>query len=273
MINAGSHTPVVSYDFIKGLESNYEDIILNIGELTIDKAPGFKIVVPGQTKEYDKQPLDNVTYTIEGAIAGTDVLNVTIDSESAKNVDAGTYTIDVDYEFEQGLASNYESIEVEKGELVITPKDAAITCDDKSKTFGDPDPTLTGTVTGLIDSEDVTVTYVRTTGEDAGEYTISANHTDNSNYNIQVTDGTFTIEKRNVTIIPDNITTTIGTPVGLTFTAEGEVAPYFINVTLEVAEPTFDWDTPGVYTIRVANYTGSDNYIVDATRTGTLTIA
>ena len=65
--------------------------------------------------------------------------------------------------------------------------------DDKTKVYGQGDPTLTATVSGLVNGDSINYTLNRATGEDIGTYAITATYTPNGNYRVTVENGTFTI--------------------------------------------------------------------------------
>src|SRR5207245_4495342 len=60
--------------------------------------------------------------------------------------------------------------------FTIAKKDASVTPNASSKTYGSADPTLTGTLVGFIAADGVTATYTRAAGGAvaASPYTISA---------------------------------------------------------------------------------------------------
>ncbi|MDY6067287.1 MAG: MBG domain-containing protein, partial [Candidatus Faecousia sp.] len=84
----------------------------------------------------------------------------------------------------------------------ITPREAVITVDNASKVFGQNDPAFTGTVSGLVNENDLgAVSYVRTNNAEAvGIYNdvLSAQYTENDNYNVEVNNGTFTITAKSI---------------------------------------------------------------------------
>jgi hypothetical protein len=69
---------------------------------------------------------------------------------------------------------NYQVTFVPIGTGVITQRPASVTPNASGKIFGMADPPLTGTLTGFVPVDNVTATYSRTPGSDAGTYTISA---------------------------------------------------------------------------------------------------
>ena len=94
---------------------------------------------------------------------------------------------------------------VEDSAFTITKAAATITVDAASKKHGEDDPEFTGTVTGLVNADDLgTVTYGRTNDVQAiGVYAgvIVAYYTANANYDVTVVPGTFTIEENKLTIL------------------------------------------------------------------------
>ena len=77
----------------------------------------------------------------------------------------------------------------------MNPKPVTVTANDASKTYGQADPTLTATVTGLVGSDTVNYTISREAGEDAGTYTITpTGEAAQGNYTVRFAPGTFTIE-------------------------------------------------------------------------------
>ena len=47
----------------------------------------------------------------------------------------------------------------------MIPKAASVTPNAANKTYGDPDPVLSGTLSGFLAGDNVTATYSRTAGE------------------------------------------------------------------------------------------------------------
>lgn len=92
--------------------------------------------------------------------------------------------------------------------VTVNKKPAAVTPNAANKIYGDPDPTLTGTLSGFLDADGVTATYSRTSGETVlgSPYTISATLNPTavlSNYDIIYNTANFTITKRTITVTAD----------------------------------------------------------------------
>jgi hypothetical protein len=100
-----------------------------------------------------------------------------------------------------GSADNYAFDTSATAELTIDPKAASVTPDAASKTYGDPDPAFTGTLSGFLAADGVTATYSRTAGETVlgSPYTISANLSPAGvlgNYDVTYNTASFTINKK-----------------------------------------------------------------------------
>ena len=82
---------------------------------------------------------------------------------TGETVDGGPYLIDLGT---LSAGSNYTlSLDVAPVSFSITPKAASVTPAAKSKTYGDADPELTGSLVGFLPADDVTATYSRAPGE------------------------------------------------------------------------------------------------------------
>jgi hypothetical protein len=112
---------------------------------------------------------------------------------SAAPVATGTYTVVAHY------ASGGPYIAVDSTPLTITVAKAplTVTVDDAWRFVGDPNPAFTGTVTGLLSGDDVTVTYGTDADQNsaAGDYAITARLGGSkfANYAATVTPGTLEV--------------------------------------------------------------------------------
>ena len=212
------------------------------------------------------------TATAEGALIeySTDG-GETWTTSAPRRKDVGTTEITI-----RATHPAYETAVLEGVKLIVLPRALNIEIDDQSKVYGDEDPELTATVTGLATGETLPegfLTITREAGEDVGEYEIYtelANSFDPSNYDITVEEGTFTITPRTVTVTADDKTKTKGEDdPELTATVEGLVDGDEIEYTLSREEG----EEIGTYTIYVEGdeIQGDGNYEVIFVP-GTLTI-
>ena len=94
--------------------------------------------------------------------------------------------------------SRYRNVvfNVTDGYVKINQKAVTVKADNKSKTYGASDPTLTATVTGTLGSDKVTYSLSRASGSNVGTYTITPSGTaSQGNYSVSFSTGTFTINK------------------------------------------------------------------------------
>src|SRR5262249_18632481 len=134
----------------------------------------------------------------------------------------GTYAITVTL----GWNPNY-NVTTTNGTLTIEQANATVTADNKSKTYGDDNPTFTATVVGAVVGGDAIDYSLATTAlkfSNVGSYPITASLGSNPNYNVTATDGTLTINQAIATVTADNKSKTYGddNPT-LTATVVGEV--------------------------------------------------
>src|SRR5262249_1788878 len=153
-----------------GVLGNY-DITYNTAQFTITKKSASVTPDP-KTKTYgDIDPA--FTGTLTGFLA-TDNVTATYSRTAGEGVAGSPYTISATLS-PVGVLGNYD-ITYNTAQFTITAKAASVTPDPKTKVYGQADPTLTGTLTGFLATDNVTATYGRTAGEGvAGSpYTISA---------------------------------------------------------------------------------------------------
>lgn len=167
--------------------------------------------------------------------------------------------------------------------VAATTRAASVTPTAASKTYGDADPTLTGTLSGFLAADNVSATYSRAAGETVagGPYMISATLSGTlTHYSITYNTANFTISQRNASVTPNAASKTYGTndPSPLTtgtltgfLTADnvtatyGRVAgenvadgPYTISATLSPAGVLANYNityNTALFTINKANQT------------------
>jgi hypothetical protein len=113
----------------------------------------------------------------------------------------GDYTITVTL----GSNPNY-TVSKTDGNLHISPKAASVAADNKAKSYGDPNPALTATVTGTVNGD--TLNYGLSTAavqcSNVGPYPVTVTLGSNPNYTVAFTNGTLTINKKHLTVTADN---------------------------------------------------------------------
>jgi len=245
-----------------------------ISNYTVTNTPGTLTI----GKATATVSLSNLSTTYTGSALGATAtttpanLNVTITyTQNGKSVTSpitvGTYGVvatinDADY---SGTAA---------GTLTVSQTPLSVTTNNQSISYGSAVPTLTGTLSGVIAADGITVSYSTpaTSTSVPGAYPITAKLNDPSsklsNYAVTNTPGTLTISKETATVSLSNLSTTYtGSALGATATT----TPANLNVTITYTQNGNSITSPitaGSYgvaaTINDPNYSGA--------ATGTLTI-
>jgi hypothetical protein len=261
--NAGTYA--ADYWFFTGT-ANYN----NIGNTTItdqiDQAIAT-VTADNKSKTYGQvNPV--LTAVVVGEVAGGDAINYTLATSATQFSNVGPYAITVSF----GSNPNY-SVTATNGTLTINQAIATVTADNKSKTYGDANPTLTATVVGEVaggDAINYTLATSATQFSNVGPYAITVSFGSNPNYSVTATNGTLTINQAIATVTADNKSKTYGqvNPV-LTAVVVGQVTGGdLINYTL--SSSATQCSNVGPYAI-VVNLGSNPNYNVTPTN-GTLTI-
>ena len=239
------------------------------GTLTIGQATA-KVSVTGLTKEYGEDDPE-LEATVTGLVNGDAerVLSYTLAREAGENI--GDYAITATGENSQG---NYK-VEYVPAKLTITPAAVTVTADDKSKVYGEDDPTLTTTVTGLKNNEAETVLTVnvnRAAGTGVGTYAITpSGEAAQGNYTVTYVPGTMTITRATATVTADNKSKVYGeNDPTLTATVTGLQNGDDATVITSTQTRT-EGQAVGTYTITPSGKTEQGNYNVTYV-TGTMTI-
>lgn len=128
----------------------------------------------------------------------TSVANTDYTVAYTNNKNAGTATVTV-----TGKTGTSYADKTGSATFDIAKKDATLTIGNLSKTYGDADPAITATGSGLITGESITFIYSRATGENVGTYEIGATVHENSeataeNYDIEYNRGILTITAKEI---------------------------------------------------------------------------
>ena len=197
-------------EIVKTAVGNY---LVNTIDGTLEITPAeLTITAIDQTKTYNAaaQGENNATYTTSldtkvtvAGLQGTDALtSITLNGRET-NVGEYANRIVPSAAAISEATSNY-TISYKAGKLTINPKAITIKADDKSMTYGEADPTLTATTTGLEGNDYIATTQTRAEGNNIGDYritaTVNAGQDIIRNYTIETLPGTLTINPRPVTV-------------------------------------------------------------------------
>lgn len=197
---------------------------------------------------------------------GGESVNVTFVRETGESVGEYSFvSVNVGTEF----AENYNAVLInsEKAFAVTQAKISAdpnvLLADRLTKTYGDADPDFSAYADG-VNGESVAVTFVRASGEDAGEYQIASVTTENGNYTVTVTAAaTFTVTPKAATVTADNKSAIYDgndfskTYSGLTYTVDGFINDDAPVGALAIASPAVN---AGEYTIYAETAFENANY-------------
>jgi hypothetical protein len=137
------------------------------------------------------------TGTITGLKSG-DTITLTYTTVANSSSPVGDYMIVPTLADPDDKLSNYNVI-INNGTLTVTPAPLSIVADDATRAAGQPNPTFTGTITGVKNGDDITATHdsPATVGSAAGTYPIVPTLKDASgnigNYVVSISNGTLTI--------------------------------------------------------------------------------
>lgn len=202
------------------------------------------------------------------AVPGVGGESVTIAFVRESGESVGEYpfvSVNVGTEF----AENYNAVLINSEKVfAVTPAQISadpnvLLADRLTKTYGDADPDFAAYADG-VNGESVAVTFVRTPGEDAGEYQIASVTTENGNYTVTVTAAaTFTVTPKAATVTADNKSAIYDgndfskTYSGLTYTVDGFIKNDAPVGALAIASPAVD---AGEYTIYAETAFENANY-------------
>ena len=264
---------------VTGEELDNYDVKYGTGTFTISKARLDVTIDANQGKTYGAEEPE-LTASInteqlkngdtEAAILGLLKLNVT--REAGETVKS--YAMSVKGE----ELDNYE-VKYGTGTFTISKAQLDVTIDDnQKKIYGDRDPALATSIRGLTNGDTepairalLNLAVTREPGETVGDYAMSVTGEELGNYNVSYGTGTFTIERRPVTVTAADKGKVYGeADPALTATVDGLATGEGtdkISYTLSRAAG----ENVGEYTITPSGAAEQGNYAV-AYETGTLTI-
>lgn len=203
-----------TYDIVPsgGVDENYDFTYVN-GTLTV-AAAFVTLTANSGTVTYNgtEQTVTGFTYNVDGQ-----TLNFPGVSASGSGTNAGTHNVTftgVTLNLTTDNTGQYVVTNIVDGTLTINPTEAIVTADNKTKTYGDTDPELTVTVTGMVNSEStdlISYSISRATGNNVGDYVITpTGETTQGNYTVNYETGTLTINQKELTITAQDKNITYG---------------------------------------------------------------
>lgn len=190
---------------------------------TLDAGPNYRFTVEGGTFTITQRPITvtadattavfgdadpALTWAItSGSLVSGDSLTGSLEREAG--VDVGEYDIALG-----SLGNANYDIEFVPAVHTITPRPLTVVGDDIDIDFGDSEPTLTATVSGLVGDDELSGEPTRVSGTDAGTYDIlRGTLAASENYEIVTyTPGTLTIHARPIGITLDDASRAYGDP-------------------------------------------------------------
>jgi gliding motility-associated-like protein len=203
--NVGTHEIVA----VGGTADNYDVTHVN-GTLTVSKAAALTVTVNDKSKVYgaadpvlDFIPSGTLYYSDDYSV----INGVYLTAPNAASASFGTHTITA----EGGSADNY-NVDHVNGILTVS-KAAALTAtaNNKSKVFGDTDPVLDYTATGVLYYSDsysvisgLSLNTATSSSASVGSHTITAAGGSAENYGVTVENGSLTVSKAVLQASADN---------------------------------------------------------------------
>lgn len=231
---------------------------INAGTLTITQAATPLVVTVNNASRAYGAANPSFTGNVANALNG-DTFTITYSTTATATSAAGPYLITASV---TGAAAANYSISVVAGTLTVTPATGlTITVNNATRAYGTTNPTFSGTVTGLLNGDTVTVNYstTATVGSYVGGYPITATISGAAagNYSLTVVPGTLTITQATtpLNVIINNDTRVYGAAnptftssitnalngdtftitYSTTATAASPIGPYPINATVSGA--------------------------------------
>lgn len=161
------------------------------GQIEVTPAP-LSVKIVGETFTVDD-------FTTEPLIEGKAEITLKDGAAAhAEGVDAGTYPMGLAPDSFEVRSKNYNvTLTVVDGSLSVAPATLLISANDASKKYGQVDPTLTASVTGLVGGDSFSGSYnvTRVAGESVGTYAIAVENaiSGDPNYVVKVAPGSFAI--------------------------------------------------------------------------------
>ena len=218
--SAGPANPIGTYPITPSLvdptgkAGNYSVTFVN-GTLTVSPAP-LSVTAANASRFYG-DPNPAFTGTISGVKNG-DNITASYSSIATPASPLGTYPIVPALLDPTGKLGNYTVTAINNGILTVTPAPLTVTAANATRLYGDPNPALTGTITGIRNADAITASYstVATPASSAGAYAIVPTLADPTgklgNYTVVSNNGILTVSPAPLTVATANASRVYGDP-------------------------------------------------------------
>ncbi len=178
----------------------------NSGTLTITAA-ALTVTTNNASRGYgDANP--SFTGSISG-IKNSDNITATRSTTATAASDVGSYAITAALNDPGSKLGNY-TVTNTPGSLTVTAAALTVTANNDSREYGDANPTLTGSITGIKNGDNITASYstTATAASNVGGYAITATLADPDsklgNYTVSNTPGTLTVTAASLNVSVDD---------------------------------------------------------------------
>jgi MBG domain (YGX type)/Bacterial Ig-like domain (group 3)/NHL repeat len=273
---ATATSPIGNYPIVptvSGAAAGNYTVTTTDGVLTVTPA-ALTVTANNASRSYGAA---NPTFTgITVGLVNGDTITTTFSTSAVTNSPIGNYPI---VPTVSGVSSNYTVVTV-NGTLTITQNlsSLVVNVNNASRPYGAPNPTFTGTVTGVVPGDDVVVTYVTaaTQTSPAGHYVIGANVSGTSagNYIANIHPGALEVNP----LATATAVATSGSPAtvgaNVTFTATVTTTSGVVSGTVNFSDGatilgTGTLNSSGVATFSTTNLTLGNHTITAAFQTNT----
>ncbi|MGA2175973.1 MAG: MBG domain-containing protein [Verrucomicrobiota bacterium] len=271
-------SPVGTYSIIpSGVSATNYSIKFSNGELTVTQAPLF--VSASNASRLYGQSNPTLTGSVTG-LANNDNLGLTFVTAATPASPVGNYDIAPAFGDPDSKLSNYQ-LTNNNGTLTVGQAPLTVVAANQTRIYGQSNPTLTGTVSGVVNGDNITASYSTTATAESpvGSYSIVPLVNDPqsklANYAVSSTDGTLAVTTASLVVTASYQTRVYGaTNPTFTATFNGFVNGQTSSVlggTLSVTSPADPASPTGTYPIIPGGLSAS-NYLISYAN-GTLTVS
>ena len=181
--------------------ANYA-VTLNNGTLTVNKA-ALTITANNANRLYgNANPV--FTGTITG-IKNSEAITATYSSGASATSIVGNYPITPS---PSGTTLANYNVTLNNGTLTVSPAPLTVTANNASRAYGDPNPSFSGSISGIKNGETITASYLSpaTSASPVGAYAIvpTPSGTTLANYAVTLNNGVLTVNQAGLTVTANN---------------------------------------------------------------------